>query len=124
MRECVYSALDTTKFSLQRRMSHLAPVGPDSPHLRETVSTKRRGLVAQVGYIDGQGGEEEARDLGDKWKGMTMTNAWVALFNEYNPNKQPFMRPAAEAEARDFVMRMRAAIGKADRDLSGGGGLL
>jgi hypothetical protein len=53
-----------------------------------------------------------------------MTNAWVALFNEYNPNRQPWMKPSAERESSDFVKRVADAMGQVERNLSGGGGLL
>jgi hypothetical protein len=115
MRQCVYDALDRTAFALSRRMEASAPVGPDAPHIKDHVTWKRRGLTAQAGFIDAT---QQAGPNNDA------TIAEVAMFNEYLPNKQPFMRPAAESEASDFVKRMKAAIGQAERDLSGGGGLL
>lgn len=115
LRQCLYDAIDRTAFAMAQRMRATAPVGPDSPHIRNNVTWKRRGLLGQVGFIDAT---EPAAP------GSDASIADVALYNEYRPNKQPFMRPAAEAEANDYAKRMRAAIGQMERDLSGGGGLL
>jgi len=115
MRQCLYDALDKTAFAVGQRMRTKAPVGPDAPHIRDYVTQKRRGLTAQVGYIDA------TQPAGP---GNTATIAEVALFNEYMPNKQPFMKPAAREEEGNFLKRMKSAIGQVERDLSGGGGLL
>jgi hypothetical protein len=114
-RQVVYDALDKTRFALEQRMRSMAPVGPDSPHIREAITSKRRGYTAQVGYIDATdfAGPDNDASLAD-----------VALYNEYNPNRQPFMRPAAELEAKDFVTRIMKACRDVEHSLSGGGGLL
>jgi hypothetical protein len=114
-RQVIYDALDRSAFAVAQRMRAEAPVGPDAPHIRDFVSWKRRGYVAQIGFI-------EVTELAAP--GSDSTIPGVALFNEYSPNRQPFMRPAAEAELSDFQKRMRAAMEQAERDLSGGGGLL
>ena len=44
----------------------------------------------------------------------------VAIFNEYSPNKQPFMRPAAESEASAFLARATAAVQKIEQHFSQG----
>jgi len=124
MRKEIQHAVTMTSSALRNRMSVAAPVGPDAPHLKEAVSFVVRGLVGKVGYIEGQGGDDPSGSTTATWKGMEMTNAWVALFNEYRPNKQPFMKPSAEKEAPDFIKRMTQAITQAERNLSGGGGLL
>jgi hypothetical protein len=115
VRLCIYDALDRTRFAMEQRMRATAPVGPDAPHIREHVTSTRRGLQAQVGFIEATqaAGPDNDASIAD-----------VALYNEYRPNKQPFMRPAAEAEASDYVKRMKAALFQAERDLSGGGGVL
>jgi hypothetical protein len=123
-RKLVQAAVKSTCFALERRMATSAPVGPDSPHLREAVSHKVHGLNGRVGYIEGQGGDDASRADAPTWNGMVMTNAWVALFNEYNPNRQPWMKPSAERESSDFVKRVADAMGQVERNLSGGGGLL
>jgi hypothetical protein len=115
MRAYLQDAIEKTAFAMAGRMRAGAPVGPDSPHIRDAVTYKRRGLTAQVGFIDAT--EAAGPD-------NTATLADVALYNEYSPNKQPFMRPAAEAEASDFTRRMKAAVTQAEHSLSGGGGLL
>lgn len=114
-RQYVYDAVERTAFGLQQRMKAMAPVGPDAPHIRDRVTYKRRGATAQVGFIDAT---EPAAP------GSDASIADVALYNEYDPNKQPFMLPAAQLESRDFLKRMTDALQRVDRDLSGGGGLL
>jgi len=115
VRSALNDAVKKTCFAMEGRMSVLAPKGPDSPHIKDAVTHKVRGLTGQVGFIDAtqQAGADNDATLAD-----------VALFNEYSPNKQPFMRPAAEAESSDFVRRATHALTQAERNLSGGGGLL
>jgi hypothetical protein len=117
-RAALYDAVEKTAFSMQQRMRANLSQGPDAPHIKETISYKRRGQRAEIGLLDGQGGEMLAAS------GSTATQAEVGMYNEYQPNGQPFMRPAAEAENRDFTRRVTDAIKKVERDLSGGGGLL
>ncbi len=113
-RQLIYDALERSAFALAQRMKAAAPVGPDAPHIRDAVTWKRYGYVAQIGYIDAT---EPAGPTN------TASIAQVALFNEYRPNEQPFMRPSAELELKDFQKRMEKALGDAERSLSGGGGL-
>jgi hypothetical protein len=115
MRIEVIDAVKKTCFSMSRRMEATAEVGPDAPHIRDHVTYEMRGLTGKVGFINATQSAGPNNDA---------TMADVALFNEFNPNKQPFMRPAAEAESSDFAKRMKAAITQAERDLTGGGGLL
>lgn len=113
-REVMKDAVAKTAFSLANRMRVKAPVGPDSPHIRDAITVKQRGAVAQVGYIDATqaaGPDNEA------------TIAEVALYNEYRPNQQPFMRPSGEAEAPDFTRRCQEAIGQLERRLGSGVGI-
>jgi hypothetical protein len=114
-RRLLEGEIKATAFALSRRMIAKAPKGPDAPHIRDHVSTKTRGLSAQVGYINATQSAGPRSDA---------TIAEVALYNEYRPNRQPFMRPAAEAETSDFVKRMTRAMSEVERNLSGGGGLL
>lgn len=111
----VADAVEKTAFGIQQTMRATAPVGPDAPHIRDHVSYTRRGMTAQVGFINATTPAAPGSDA---------SMADVALYNEYQPNKQPFMRPAAEAEARNFLRRMKDAVQQAERNLSGGGGLL
>jgi len=117
-RAYIHDAVEKTAFSLQQRMKANVKVGPDAPHIRESISYKRRGQRAEIGLLDGQGGEAQAAP------GSSATQAEVGLYNEYNPNSQPFMRPAAEAENADFTRRIADAMKRVERDLSIGGGLL
>lgn len=96
---------------LQDRMESLAPEGPDAPHIKNTVTYKQRGLRAEVGYLAEDFGAEQAAE------GSKATIAEVALYNEYRPNAQPFMLPAAQAESRDFVRRIREALVSMERAL-------
>lgn len=114
-RQSINAAIKTTCFALERRMESAAPVGPDAPHIKEAVTHAVRGLSGRVGYIDA---------TAPAAPGSNASIADVALYNEYRPNKQPFMRPSAELEASDYVRRMKAAIGQAERSLSGGSGNL
>lgn len=113
-RAYIHDAVEKTAFSLAGRIRHLAPVGPDAPHIKEAVTYQRRGQSALVGYLDAT---QPAAP------GSNASIADVALYNEYKPNSQPFMRPAAEAEDADFRKRVTQAIQRMERDLSGGGGL-
>jgi hypothetical protein len=111
----LHDAVEKTAFSMAQRMKALAPVGPDAPHIRDAITYKRRGQRAEVGLLDAT----QAAAHGSDW-----SLADVGLFNEYSPNRQPFMLPAAEQEDKDFVRRVTDAMQKVERDLSGGGGLM
>lgn len=105
-----------TAASLARRMGQSAPVGPDAPHIAQTVTFKHRGLTAQVGYLAEDFGGDPAGE------GTTATIAEVALYNEFQPNAQPFMRPSAERESADYLRRAKEALASMERALSLGGG--
>ncbi len=114
MRASLGDVVRKTTFALEQRLRATAPVGPEAPHIRDAVSSKVRGLSGQAGFINAT---EPAAP------GSDSTMAEVALYNEYRPNAQPFMKPAAEAESSTFVTRMKTALTQVERDLSGGGGL-
>jgi hypothetical protein len=105
-RQLLTPAVLVTANKLAQRMEHGAPEGPDAPHIKRSVTFKHRGLGAQVGYIAEDFGADQAAD------GSDATIAEVALFNEYRPNNQPFMRPAAEAESSDFVKRISDVLSR------------
>lgn len=111
-RATLVPAVLVTAHKLEQRMASMAPVGPDAPHIARSITFKHRGLTAQVGFLKEDFGAEPAAD------GSTATIAEVALYNEYKPNKQPFMLPAAEAESSDYRKRMIAALAVAERKLS------
>jgi hypothetical protein len=110
VRHAVIDAVELTAFSLTKRMEQDAPVGPDAPHIKDFVTWKRRGLTAQAGYINA------VQAAGPN---NTATIADVAAMNEYAPNKQPFMRPAAEREAPIFIKRMGNALKDIESILGG-----
>ncbi|CAN5850610.1 hypothetical protein BH18ACI5_BH18ACI5_04410 [soil metagenome] len=93
----------------QRRMEANAPLGPDGEgltpggHIKFDIERRGRtgGLSATVGLFDPD-------------------QAAVALFNEYVPNRQPFMRPASKASERKFEHEATAALVKVERALAGG----
>jgi hypothetical protein len=111
-RKEVAFAVQKATFQVAQRMRASAPVGPDAPHIRDAITTTQRGLTGQAGFINA------TEPAGPN---NSATQAEVALYNEYTPNKQPFMRPAAEAEASGFVRGVREALGRVERTLSGGG---
>ena len=113
-RAYLHDAVEKTAFAMAGRMRSMAPVGPDAPHIKDAITYTTRGQAGQVGFLDATeaAGPDNEASLAD-----------VALYNEYRPNTQPFMRPAAELEARDFVRRITDAVRQVERDLGGGGGL-
>lgn len=113
-RASIADAVKQTAFSLSRRMGAGAPVGPDAPHIKENITFEAKGMRAEVGFINAT---EPAAP------GSSATIADVALYNEYRPNAQPFMRPAAEAEQSDFTRRVTVAIQQMERSLSSGTGI-
>jgi hypothetical protein len=44
--------------------------------------------------------------------------ASVALFNEYSPNHQPFMRPALQASSGDLINAVTEAMADAENELA------
>lgn len=114
-RSYIHDAVEKTAFALQRRMEFNAPQGPDAPHIKNHVTYKRRGQRADVGFLNAT---EPAAP------GSDASIADVALYNEYRPNGQPFMRPSAEAEDKNFIRRVSDAMRQTERDLSAGGGLV
>lgn len=116
-RSYIHDAVEKTAFSMAGRMRHLAPTGTDAPHIREAITYKRRGQRAEIGVLNSAGGADPAAP------GSTASMADVALYNEYHPNQQPFMRPAAEAENDDFTKRVTTAVQQAVKAFEVGGGL-
>jgi hypothetical protein len=128
-RALISDAVDKTAFAIMQTMKAQAPVGPDAPHIRDAITWKRRGtrgvgkggVAAEIGILESDGGGSPSAP------GSSTTLAEVALFNEYRPNAQPFMRPAAEAENSNFTKRITQAIQQLERalgtseSLSGGG---
>jgi hypothetical protein len=102
--------------SLGQRMRALAPKGDLAPHIKDDVETSKASIgkktvSARVGFITPKRADSRS----------DTTQAEVALYNEFQPNVQPFMRPAAEAEASEFRQRIIKALQSAERNLSVGG---
>jgi hypothetical protein len=89
---------DTTE-AVRDHMARTAPVGPDAPHIAQEQEAKSRGLRGQAGILDN---DHEAH---------------IALFNEYAPNKQPFMMPAAFSQEQPFANRGKAALQAMEAEL-------
>jgi hypothetical protein len=89
-----YEATDKSRQALANRMRDRAPVGPDAPHVRDAIEVKG----TMVGVFDPE-------------------QVPVALYNEYRPNRQPFMRPAAMDEDRPTTNRVAQAMKLVERDL-------
>lgn len=98
-------AVITTATSVAQRMR--ARVAVDEGELKGAIDTKlpksKTSLHAQAGVF---APEEEVA---------------VAMFNEYIPNKQPFMRAAAQDEASGFKDRAQRALKQAEDALTRGG---
>jgi hypothetical protein len=105
-------AVKKTSFALERRMMASAPVGPagegltPEQHIKPDITHRARDLSGWAGIKDDS------------------DQATVMFFNEYQPNEQAFMLPAAKAEADNFRKLAEAALKQVERDLSGGGGLI
>jgi hypothetical protein len=118
--ELVYAVNETAQ-GVDQSMRSKAPVGPDAPHIADDIETLRaratkKSVTARVGYF-GNGSDDSDQEH-------------IALYNEYKPNTQPFMRPAAEDNAAEFVGSIKDALGRMENGLSrsipvpvsGGGG--
>jgi hypothetical protein len=109
VRSVLSGAVSKTTFAVWQRMHARVSVGPDAPHIKDDLEAKlpkRDGLNGRVGIFDND------------------AQAHVALYNEYRPNRQPFMRVSALDEESNFRNRATAALQQVERNLSGGGGLL
>lgn len=109
VREDLKHAIKVTAFAVARRMEASAPVGPDAPHIKDAVEVQQRGLMARVGYLTSHPATH-GQEL--------PSQAMVALYNEYSPDKQPFMRPSAKAEAGDYLRRAVEALRGVERQLA------
>lgn len=101
-REAMIEAVKKTTFAVNQRLHATAPVGPDAPHIKDDMTMVMRGLTGRAGIFDN---DEQAH---------------VALFNEYSPNHQPFMRAAADDEADEFLKRATRAMQQATMSLTSG----
>ncbi len=107
------TAVFLTARSVLKNMESAAPVGPDGEgltpdeHIREDLTENwkaTRPLVASVGIL-GSGDNPQAH---------------VALWNEYSPDRQPFMRPAAHANADYYLKVATEAMKSLENKLADG----
>jgi hypothetical protein len=108
-RQMMGTAVFTTAMKTLSAMEAAAPEGPDDEgltpgeHIRldlETQWTSGRPLSARVGIFDNDG------------------QAHVALYNEYEPNQQPFMRTSLFAQESAFHAAASAALVSIERKLA------
>lgn len=106
-------AVRATARAILRRMEEKVHVGPDAPHLRDDLSYVAEGLGGRIGIL------EEAADK-PAAPGSEATQGEVALYNEFRPDRQPFMGNSARAEADSFEDGVAKGLQRAARNLSGG----
>lgn len=85
----------------------------DPPHVKDAIDYVSRGLNGRAGILDGGA----SAGKGDATMGE------VALYNEFEPNEQPFARPGADAAAQPFADLATKALERAERSLAGGLGI-
>jgi hypothetical protein len=107
--EIAKAVAKTTEHLADEMFDNAPPRSDAPPHIKDDIDYESRGLSGKAGIIRGDepSGSEGA------------TQGEVALFNEYAPNKQPFMRPAAEKEAPLFAKRVAEALGRVEKLLGG-----
>lgn len=95
-------------------MYDLAPPRSDAPpHIKDDIDWRVRGLRGEAGIFVATPSAE----------GATASQVDVALYNEFAPNKQPFMMPAAEKAAPVLVKFVSVAMKNMERSLSSGTGI-
>ena len=99
-REFLSRAVLLTTAGVLTRMETAVPV--DQGDLKTALTMTHKGLHGRAGVLDDP------------------DQAEVAVFNEYAPNRQPFMKPSAEAESNDFKKRAEYALEQMERYLSQG----
>jgi hypothetical protein len=106
-----------TVFKLEKRMQALAPDrGPDPPHIKDSIESESRGMSGKAGILDRAGSQSAGA-------GSTATLAEVAIYNEYRPNEQEFMRPAARLVDPEFTADVAKALQRVERSLGSGVGI-
>ncbi len=104
------TAVFLTAAAVRRRMETTAPVGPSGEgrapgdHISQDIEHRGRNgaLSARVGIFDDP------------------DQVAVAAYNEYAPNRQPFMKRSAEAESEGYRQRAIEALQQCERFLSQG----
>lgn len=103
-RQFLSTAVRDTTAGVLRNMVARAPEEneDDSDNMKNYLEMTHQGLFGQAGVLNNP---EQAE---------------VALFNEYAPNRQPFMKPAAEMESEAFKSRAIRALEQMERALTVG----
>lgn len=104
------TAVFQTGAAVQRSMEVHAPFGPDGrgrtpgAHIRQDIEHRgaHGSLTARVGIFDDE------------------DQVAVAMYNEYRPNRQPFMKVSAQENARGFEERAERALAQCERFLAQG----
>ena len=99
-RQFLSTAVFETTAGVLRGME--ARVAADEGDLKNALVFTHRGLHGKAGVLNDP------------------EQAAIAQFNEYAPNKQPFMKPAAEQESDAFKQRATRALEQMERYLTQG----
>jgi hypothetical protein len=100
-RKYLATAVFLTTGRVYNRMEANAPVLDGD--LKVALQFDTKGLSGRAGILKGEGENDMAH---------------IALYNEFRPNEQAFMRPAAKAEQGGFVAAVTRALEQCERDLS------
>jgi hypothetical protein len=114
VRQEMAPAINATARGVHQLMQGRAPEGPEAPHIKEDIQTleaspankRAKNTTAQTGYFHG------SSDHSDQ--------PHIALYNEFRPNKQPFMRSSADDMTQEFLRHVSAALQRLDSRLSKG----
>lgn len=91
------------------------------------VTQRMRAKVKQIAYLTGDMYEQIENRPPKRTALVGRAGIWhdveaeIALYNEYTPNKQPFLRPSVDDEQRQFVRRIQDAVRLTDRYYGPGG---
>jgi len=107
-RQYLGTAIFMTASGVKRDMEAGAPVGPDGSGLTPDTHVKTE--------IEWKG---NPKALSQRVGVFEPGDATVALFNEYSPDHQPFMVPAAKNNSDRLLKEATIALQKVERYLSG-----
>lgn len=101
-------AVSKTAFAVAQRARRLVPVGATG-RLKAAITSSSTTTNGRVGLAAGGAGKGKV--------GPEVYWRFVEFGTRYAPAR-PFMRPAADAEADDYVARIRAIGPRLERDLA------
>jgi hypothetical protein len=103
-------AVQKATINVSDEMYDRAPARSEAPpHIKDAIDWKTSGLSGRAGILDGEAPSGTDASMGE-----------VALYNEYSPNEQPFMLPAANASAKKFEAEARKALDRIESALGSG----